>query len=156
MEFTEKFLMVFIKRTKVNLEFLKTAHNDGKKVFEVTQLINSLLGLLVFPKERLDNLIDRKEPLDTYRQDGWEIPKTSLCKCKSWNNLYDYLRNMRNGISHSHIEFSSNDDKEVSSMTIWNTPLNSNIRNWEVNFTIEQLNIFTEMTTQYFLSLDSE
>ncbi|HUU16696.1 MAG TPA: HEPN family nuclease [Sedimentisphaerales bacterium] len=44
MEFTEKFLKDFIERTDVNLEFIRAAHANDEKVFEVTQLINSMLG----------------------------------------------------------------------------------------------------------------
>lgn len=41
------------KRTQKNLEFIEKTKRDSPfiEVFEVTQLINSLLGLLVFPKE---------------------------------------------------------------------------------------------------------
>ncbi len=156
MEFTEKYLKDFIERTDVNLDFIRAAHANDKKVFEVTQFINSMLGLLVFPKERLDDLIDKKKPLNTYRQDGWEIPEPTIGDKPYWNNLYDFIRHMRNGVSHSHIKFSSNDNKEVSGMTIWDTPSGSNNKNWEVNFTIEQLKFFTEKMTCYFLTLGSE
>ena len=157
MGFTEKFLKDFIKRTDVNLAFIRAAHANDKKVFEVTQLINSMLGLLVFPKARLDDLIDKKKPLNTYRQDGWEIPEPTIWrkpkkwKCSyDWKNLQEFIRHMRNGVSHSSIEFSSNDDKEVCGLTIWDK------KNWKVEFTIEQLTKFTEKMTCYFLTLASE
>lgn len=156
MEFTEKFLKDFIERTDVNLEFIRAAHANDKKVFEVTQLINSMLGLLVFPKERLYDLIDKKKPLETYRQEGWKIPELTICKNQKWNNLQGFICKMRNGVSHSYIEFSSNDGKEVSGMTIWDKSKKNKPNNWEVKFTIEQLMTFTEKITQYFLTLDSE
>jgi len=102
MEFTEKFLKDFIERTDVNLEFIRAAHANDEKVFEVTQLINSMLGFIVFPKERLYDLIDKKKPLDTFRQDGWEIPEPTIGDKPYWNNLYDFIRHMRNGVSQSH------------------------------------------------------
>ncbi len=163
MEFTEKFLKDFIERTNVNLEFIRAAHANDVKVFEVTQLINSMLGLLVFPKARLDDLIDKKKPLNTYRQDGWEIPEPTIWlkpkkwKCSyDWKNLREFIRHMRNGVSHSYIEFSSNDDKEVSGMTIWDKSEENQPNNWEVEFTKEQLMKFTEKMTCYFLTLASE
>ena len=58
----EDFEYDFIARTKKNLEFIENRYKqeikDGKKdseiedVFEVTQLINSFFGLLILPKER--------------------------------------------------------------------------------------------------------
>lgn len=57
----ESFERVFAKRTLANLEFIEkeveSKRNEGFEdkdidyVFEVTQLINSFVGLLIFPKE---------------------------------------------------------------------------------------------------------
>jgi len=154
--YPEKFEKEFIRRTKVNLEFIQTTHarDKDKKVFEVTQLINSMLGLLVFPKEAFYDLIDNQKTLDTYRQDGWEIPVPTIGNKANWNNLQQYVRHMRNGVTHRHIEFSSIDNKEVSGMTIWDTRPRSDKTIWKVNFTIKQLIKFTEKMARYFLSLE--
>lgn len=52
MEYHERFIIDFAKRTRANLEFIEQAKPSGDQVFEVTQLVNSLLGLLVFSRER--------------------------------------------------------------------------------------------------------
>lgn len=43
----------FAERTKVNLEIIRDQLNTKppSEVFEVTQLVNSMMGLLIFPKE---------------------------------------------------------------------------------------------------------
>ncbi len=51
----------FARRTKVNLEFIEQAKRAGESVHEVTQLALSLLGLIVFPKEKL--LLDEIEKM---------------------------------------------------------------------------------------------
>ena len=42
----------FARRTRTNLEFIRHARNHGESVYEVTQLVNSMLGLLVFPQQQ--------------------------------------------------------------------------------------------------------
>ncbi len=39
----------FARRTRKNLEAIDRLHAEGRQVYEVTQLVNSTLGLLVFP-----------------------------------------------------------------------------------------------------------
>lgn len=41
----------FAKRTLTNLKYMQNQKKNGEYVFEVTQLINSFLGLIVFPYE---------------------------------------------------------------------------------------------------------
>ena len=52
----------FAKRTRKNLEFIRSAQvaNPELEVFEVTQLVNSLLGLLVFPQQKFMDQIEPK------------------------------------------------------------------------------------------------
>lgn len=92
----------FAKRTLANLMFIE-AHKQQPNVYEVTQMINSLLGLLVFPKEEFWNNIKR-EPLANIpyttriniRQDTY----TDRC-----TDLRTLVRHIRNSISHFGIEF---------------------------------------------------
>lgn len=61
MMYSDDFVMDFARRTKTNLEFIKNEvmrqKENGIKegeisVFEATQLINSFVGFLIFPKQR--------------------------------------------------------------------------------------------------------
>lgn len=47
----------FAERTLVNLRQIESLSESGYEAYEVTQLINSLLGLLIFPKERFHESI---------------------------------------------------------------------------------------------------
>ena len=86
------FIKDFVIRTKDNI-----VHGDHR--YEVTQLINSLVGLLVLPKERYykninDNMIDSQ----TF---------CAIRECIQSNKklkLVDIVRHMRNAIAHFHIE----------------------------------------------------
>ena len=48
----ENLIKDFANRTRKNLVAIRNLKSAGADVFDLTQLINSLLGLLVFPRER--------------------------------------------------------------------------------------------------------
>lgn len=102
----------FAERTRKNLRFIVAAYNGGQDVHTVTQLINSLLGLVVYPYEfydlgRFDTL-----PLATVYPDQcpWDfspiegIVEQAFAVPVSFGAL---LRHVRNGIAHRHIHFGS-------------------------------------------------
>ena len=94
----------FAQRTRENLEFIEKASNCGHHVHFVTQLINSLLGLIVFPWER--QIVERTKDLhlDALAQQGWPQFEVITGKCET---LYDLLNRLRNAAAHSWITFSS-------------------------------------------------
>ena len=107
------FVKDFVKRTYRNLEHIEQSYScNVDDVYEFTQLVNSLLGLLVIPQEkergRINNdyvsegillLLQRSIILDDYNND-------------SFNEI---LRHMRNAIAHGSIEVSSTNG-EISSI----------------------------------------
>jgi HEPN pEK499 p136 len=88
----------FARRTRRNLEFIEKAKKTGEPVHVVTQLTISLLGLVVFPKEKL--LLDqaKAKTLAEMRVEGWpdwtitidDDPKNPT------KTLHDLLRHVRN------------------------------------------------------------
>jgi len=64
----------FIARTQKNLIAIECLKEKGVEVYEVTQLLNSMLGLLIFPKER--RLYEKIQPKswDTMVEEGWPLP----------------------------------------------------------------------------------
>lgn len=102
----------FAKRTKKNLEFISGASPLGSassgpnacEVHVVTQIVNFLLGLVVFPWEQhFARSAGRLSRAQLTRQ-GWPKWETSIAESYSLGHL---LHHLRNGISHSHVEFSS-------------------------------------------------
>ena len=67
--------MGIVERTLKNLDFMAKARREGKDVHEVTHLLNSLLGLVVIPWERIDRGIfcAKTEDLEC---DDWPMPAT--------------------------------------------------------------------------------
>lgn len=87
------FVKDFVSRTKANLDY--------DHPYEITQLINSLVGLLILPKEKYYENIQNNmvEPQLLHEiQQCITVPQKKKC------NLQYIVRRMRNAISHFHIE----------------------------------------------------
>ena len=90
-----EFVKDFVTRTRENYAWVK------KGPYEVTQLINSAIGLLFIPKENMcitDDLVDA-------------ALLKQMTACVNTNtypgtlNLYQLIKHLRNGIAHDRMEF---------------------------------------------------
>ena len=122
MDYHKEFIVDFAKRTKANLKFIETAERDGKSVFEVTQFANSLLGLLVFPREEyMDKL--PKTPLSELVEQGW--PKIEATGTDtSVVHLQKLMGVLRHSIAHCNIEFIPGQENQIEGVKLWN-------KNWD-------------------------
>lgn len=107
----------FAKRTWKNLEFIENAysnHNSNPDVHVVTQIVNSMLGLIVFPyASQFDSRAElifkkvgclRLDNLDSNLQ-LWNVQENTYNeKCEV---LGDLIKHIRNGASHRRVRFSS-------------------------------------------------
>ncbi len=115
----------FAERTKKNLLFVEQAFVSGDDVHVITQVVNSLLGLVIFPWERgfLDRI--RNLLLTDLEKMGWPSWHLLEGKCVTLGQLTRYLRN---GTSHGHIQFSSDSrfleevNIQVSNFPKWSAP----------------------------------
>jgi hypothetical protein len=102
----------FCRRTRRNLGFIENAlQNDpNAPVHAVTQLTLSLLGIVVFPYEKLDETIFYKT-VTQMKSDGWCGWSIMLDKPKkaheTTRTLGDLLRHLRNAVAHGRLRFSS-------------------------------------------------
>ena len=104
----------FAHRTRKNLEHIETAFSAGSDVHVITQLVNSLLGLIVFPLEKhFVDSIKTKELVDLQAQ-GW--PEWKIMYGKS-NTLGDLITNLRHSVAHGNIQFSS-DSRNIDEVYI--------------------------------------
>jgi len=94
----------FIQRTEKNLRAIENLSKKGESVYEVTQLINSLLGLLVYPREVIFNNIPRITR-KTMINEGWPLPDEQIEQVR---DLKELLNNMRNAVAHFNIELINN------------------------------------------------
>jgi len=89
-----------ISRTETNLRAIEKLHKQGVTVYEVTQLINSLLGLLVFPRETFLKQIPIISRNSMIKED-WPLPDEQISQVQY---LRELVRNMRNAVAHFNIE----------------------------------------------------
>jgi len=111
-------ILDFARRTRANLEHLELAKQRGEKVFEVTQLANSLLGLLVFPKEHYVRSIPRTPLIDLVDQ-GWPRVRTTQGALPQ-EDLRSLITMLRNSIAHCNVEFLSDPTGEMVGIRLWN------------------------------------
>ncbi len=137
----EDLLLDFATRTKLNLEFIIKSKKDNPKldVFETTQLINSLLGLLVFPFEHLEDQIPEKS-LDELKRDGWIIPEVRG-NYQQVTTLHQLISYLRNSVSHFNIDFVPDSNNEIKSLIVCNKQWNPKTRkfdipNWQAEITL--------------------
>ena len=138
----------FAERTRKNLEVIEKikGQQSESEVFEVTQLINSMLGLLVFPQQRYFDSIPRT-PLDELEKQGWTIPKTRE-NFPEARNLQDLVRLLRNAIAHFNIKFAADSPSKITGVIIWNNNREGR-KTWEAELSLEDL----RQITQNFIDL---
>jgi hypothetical protein len=109
----------FARRTLKNLNFIKKAADDPN-VHPVTQVVNSLLGLLVFPIEKEQEFyatlskVRFQDPsnlplIQTTLINRLSVPSLRITKCGGCPNLGRFFKRVRNAISHKHLDFSGTD-----------------------------------------------
>lgn len=102
----------FAERCKKNLLHIEKAY-PREDVHLVTQIINSSLGLIVFPWEKRVDLKIRGKRLNALDKSRWP----QWAETKPSKGLGELIHNLRNAIAHANIQFSS-DDREPSKVTI--------------------------------------
>ncbi|NSW54183.1 MAG: hypothetical protein HPY85_16905 [Anaerolineae bacterium] len=138
----------FAQRTRENLAYIDAAHARGENVYEVTQLVNSLLGLLIFPQQRWVNRVPRIGLEELVRR-GWpEIHPTPRIQADAHfqqaDNLHDLVRVLRNSIAHCNIEISDVDaNNEICGLRIWNINRQGD-KTWEAELSIADLRALAE------------
>lgn len=144
----------FTMRTRKNLEFIEKHQADGEDVFEVTQLVNSMLGLLVFPEQHYFSRIP-EIPLSELEQNGW--PKISVTKdiqlspdFHPCHTLKDLIRYLRNAISHFNLRFLTGSNEEITGLRVWNINdrLPQRPKTWEAELSLADLKAITLRFTE--------
>ncbi len=128
----------FASRTFQNLRYIQEGQAKGDKVFEVTALISSLLGLIVFPKEKL-SLVSFNTQLCDLAQSGWP-DINSKEKIQKTRTLADFFVKLRHAVAHGNIRAKSHtSNNEITELTFWNIPPRSIEKNWEIRLSVTEI-----------------
>jgi len=143
----EEVIQDFAERTRTSLRAIEKLRTDGKDVYETTQLINSTLGLLVFPQQEYVNQIPRI-PLEKLEQEGWPIPRVQG-NFEQVSDLNQLIRYLRNAIAHFNIKFIGDAHNEIHILRVWNVDPRSRRKTWEAELSVDDLrkiaNRFTDL-----------
>lgn len=127
----------FAARTRHNLALLRRLKQEGHEVYEVTALINSLLGLPVFPQQRFIDRIPRK-PLADLQAEGWPLPEV-VGQFPHVNDLHELVRYLRNAVSHFNLKFESDHNGEISGLQVWNVHPRTGRTTWRGRFSLSEV-----------------
>lgn len=139
----------FAQRTLDNLNFIQSTKRSKSpvEIYEVTQLMNSLLGLLVFPQQRYIDSIPQL-PLEELKKCGWPIPRV-VGDYPQASDLRKLIRYLRNSIAHFNIEFISDEKHELHGLQVWNFDPRIKETTWKASITVEEI----EMLARRFVEL---
>jgi hypothetical protein len=142
MEYTN-FIVDFARRTLLNLDYMQALSDRGVgDVYPVTQLWNSLLGLVVLPRELDVNTLP-ETPMAQARAEGWpQFPTTAGDEPGTVRELVTHLRH---AVAHFNVEFNPGPERAITSVTIWSQATKNGrpvkgSRGWEGRIPVEDLN----------------
>ena len=139
----------FAERTRTNLCALDSLLADGRELYETTQLMNSMLGLLVFPRERFVGQIP-KTPILELQKAGWPIPKV-LNGFPQVRDPRQLIKFLRNAIAHFNIEFIADESREMTGLRLWNTVSPSEKKTREAELSLSDFRGIAERLTDLLL-----
>ena len=132
----------FARRTRENLQVLHAAQARGERAYEVTALVNSMLGLLVFPQQKYVNSIPETSLGDLSMQ-GWPIPEV-LGDFPQVPNLRQLIRHLRNAVSHFNIKFYTDAKDQIAGLTVWNTDPRTRKITWMARLSVSELDTIAQ------------
>jgi len=122
----------FIERSKANVE-----NYCGE--YEITNLINNCLGLIIIPKQKFAKNIPEYQFDDNDKSYG--ITRSNITHSDDSYSLWQVLRHIRNGLAHGRIEQRVNGD-QISGLRIHDKFNDSSPDNFSIEFTIEEFKCF--------------
>lgn len=135
----------FGRRVRKNLAFMIAARDQGEDIHIVTELMNALLGLLIFPYEHYrDNgsLGFKEHQLKDLEAADWPVWSFHI-GCST--DLDDLLWHLRNALSHRRVKFSSDDrDLEHVDVTFFDRPNSLANDNWSATINAAALLKFVQ------------
>ena len=125
------------QRTRKNLEYIKSQVDSGnEEVHVVTQLVNSLLGLIVVPQEKELAVRTQQLKLQELKEKGW--PEWGITKGKAkTQTLGCLIWRIRNATAHGRFIFSGQPDSPNLSeviLTVEDGPRPEKGKPWKANW----------------------
>ena len=146
----------FALRTRKNLEYVRDAFDRGDDVHVVTHVVNSLLGIVIVPKERYFEESFWSINLEELTRRGW--PKWDVTideptkKGSKTLTLGDLIRHLRNATAHGRFTFGGeSDSRHISEvkLIVEDAPSRNRNPNWRAEIAGNDLFQFCLMLAEY-------
>ncbi len=151
------------QRTRTNLEFIYTAKRQGKKVEEFTQLLNSMLGMVIslqedyFKRSKITWQDVQELGLESYEpslQVKGNTPTSTSPNLKKIETFSELMIKLRNAFAHSCFELVIDYNlNRITGVKVWNIPLRKeNIhqnRVWEAEIKENELKGLANLFVEY-------
>jgi hypothetical protein len=146
----------FALRTRKNLEYIRHAFGQEEDVHVVTHLVNSLLGIVVVPKERYFEESFWSISLEELTRRGWpkwdvtiDDPPEGGSKTETLGHL---IRRLRNAAAHGRFRFGGEPDSRQLSevrLIVEDGPSRSRNPNWRAEIEGNDLFQFCLLLAEY-------
>ena len=100
----------FARRSIRNLTLAEESFNSRGDFHVVTQLVNSLLGIVIVPRKRQANAAFLSVTMAELANRSWPEWSFTGTAGKQSETLGDFLRNLRNATAHGHFAFAGDPD----------------------------------------------
>lgn len=139
----------FVNRTKTIIEQYDKLELAKAEKFEVTLLLNCLVGLLILPQQNWFNNL----PTDLVSQEEWGIRESdvSFMKNGETKTVKNIARHLRNSISHYRFKAFENSSNDISSIKFEDYDPSNN-KTFEAIISISSIRQFTTKLTNTFVS----
>ena len=131
-----------MQRTMANLKFVEQ-HQKRDGPFEVTQLVNSFLSVLVHPWENHEESLSK-----ALNQNGLRFPAVTNKITGEQTAPKILLSKLRDGMAHGNVTYNGSNG-EIESLTIWNVPYylksgqnTAKDKDWEADMRLNDLRQF--------------
>lgn len=139
----------FVERTKKIIEQYDSLTIPEKDKFEVTLLLNCLVGLLILPQQNwYDNL-----PSEIISQKEWGITPEhiSFIKRGETKNIKDISRHLRNSVAHYRFKAFDNSSNKISRIKFEDFEQSGN-KTFEALIPLANLRQFTNRLSDNFMT----
>ncbi len=153
MSMYELFIKDFVVRTNKNLEYIEEKKENGDEVYEVTQLVNSFLGLIVFPKEKAWDQIRKIQDFQSIMDNiEFDIRINTYSYKRRCMNLKNFVYHVRNAVAHGGIEL-FHDNNEIKSIAFYDCIKNKRriVEEFNIVMDISQIREFVKLFSEKFI-----
>ena len=126
-------LLTLAQRTRENLKHIYEEKSKGESVNEFTQLLNSMLCMVIGLREEYlnENRIGREEP---------EVPLKNIAEEDFSEQL---IANLRHAFAHGNFRLIPASDGSIAGVRVWNIPPGKKKAIWKADITEKTANRFS-------------